>query len=124
VSTAAPPDPPTQPTQPDQPDQPTQPDQPLPAAADTGRPEVDALTVVVGVVALGVLIAALHHARIGMFVACGGLVLGALLRLILSPRNAGSLVVRRRRVDVVVLAGLALVLGIFAAITPFPHGQG
>lgn len=85
---------------------------------------VDPLAVVVGTVAVGVLVAALHHPRAGMFVACGGLALAAVLRLVLSPRDAGSLVVRRRRVDVIVLAGLALALGVFAAITPFPAGSG
>jgi hypothetical protein len=80
--------------------------------------------VVVGTVAVGVLVAALHHPRSGMFVACGGLALAAVLRLVLSPHRAGSLVVRRRRFDVIVLASLAIALGVLAAVTPFPAGSG
>jgi Protein of unknown function (DUF3017) len=85
---------------------------------------IDPLAFVVGCAAIGVLIAALHHPRTGMFVVCGALAAGGLLRLLLSPRNAGLLVVRKRRVDVVVLLGLALALGVLAAVTPFPAGQG
>ena len=85
---------------------------------------LDLLAIVVGIVVVGVLIAALHHPRTGMFVACAGLGLGAFLRLVLSPRNAGLLVVRKRRIDVVVLLGLAVGLGVLAAVTPFPAGQG
>jgi hypothetical protein len=84
----------------------------------------DPLAFVVATAAIGVLIAALHHPRTGMFVVCGALAAGGLLRLLLSPRNAGLLVVRKRRVDVVVLLGLALALGVLAAVTPFPAGQG
>jgi hypothetical protein len=88
------------------------------------RRRPDPLAPVVITVAVGVLIAALHHPRTGMYVACGGLAAGALLRLVLSPRNAGSLVVRKRRYDFVVLAGLAVALGVLAAVTPFPAGTG
>jgi len=84
----------------------------------------DPLSVVVATVGVGVVIAALHHPRTGMFIACAGLALGGLLRLVLSPRSAGLLVVRRRRMDVVILLGLALALGVLAAVTPFPAGQG
>jgi hypothetical protein len=101
--------------------------QPAPAGGApqrSPRRRLDPLAVVVVIVAAGVLIAALHHPRSGMFVVCGGLGFGAVLRLVLSPRNAGSLVVRKRRVDVVVLAGLAVALGVLAAVTPFPAGQG
>jgi hypothetical protein len=80
--------------------------------------------VVVATVAVGILVAALHHPRSGMWVVCAGLAVGALLRLVLSPRNAGSLVVRKRRMDVVVLASLAIALGVLAAVTPFPAGSG
>ena len=90
----------------------------------TPRRRLDPSALVALTVAIGVLIAALHHPRTGMFVACGGLGAGALLRLVLSPRHAGLLVVRKRRLDVVVLLGLALALGVLAAITPFPAGQG
>jgi hypothetical protein len=96
---------------------------PGPDRAAPGR-RPDPLALVAVTVAVGVLIGALHHPRTGMFVACAGLGVGALLRLVLSPRNAGSLVVRKRRLDVVVLLGLALALGVLAAVTPFPPGQG
>lgn len=101
--------------------------QPVPGGGATqraSRRRLDPLAPVVATVAVGVLIAALHHPRTGMFIGCGGLTLGAVLRLVLSPRHAGSLVVRKRRVDVVVLAGLALALGVLAAVTPFPAGTG
>jgi hypothetical protein len=93
-------------------------------SADVPRRRLDPLAAVVAVVAVGVLVAALHHARAGMYVAAGGLASGAALRLMLRERDAGLLVVRRRRIDVVVLAGLALALGVLAAVTPFPHGHG
>jgi hypothetical protein len=79
---------------------------------------------VAATVAIGVLVAALHHPQIGMYIAAGGLAAGAAMRLVLRERDAGLLVVRRRRVDVVVLGGLALALAVLAAVTPFPHGQG
>jgi Protein of unknown function (DUF3017) len=94
------------------------------SAGEAPRRRLDPLVVVVGVVVVGVLVAAFHHPQIGMYVAAGGLAAGAALRLTLRERDAGLLVVRRRRVDVVVLAGLALALGVIAAVTPFPHGQG
>jgi hypothetical protein len=46
------------------------------------------------------------------------------LRLVLRPRQAGSLVVRSRQVDVVILGGLAVAVGVMAAVTPFPSGSG
>jgi len=88
------------------------------------RRRPDALAPVVLVVAVGVAVAALHHPQIGMYVAAGGLAAGAVLRLVLRERDAGSLVVRIRRIDVVVLAGLAVALGVLAAVTPFPGGSG
>ena len=50
------------------------------------------------------------------------LALGAVLRLVLRPRQAGSLVVRSRQVDVLMLTGLAVAVGVMAAVTPFPSG--
>jgi len=88
----------------------------------TGR-RIDPLLPVALVVAVGIGIAALHHPRTGMWVAAGGLAGAALLRLVLRERAAGSLVVRIRRIDVVVLAGLAIALGVLAAVTPFPAGS-
>jgi Protein of unknown function (DUF3017) len=102
---------------------PVPPEPPVAPAQRTPRRRLDPSGPVVVTVAFGVLVAALHHPRTGMYVACGGLAAGAVLRLVLSERNAGSLVVRKRRVDFVVLAGLALALGVLAAVTPFPAGQ-
>jgi hypothetical protein len=101
--------------------------QPSPNRGAPKRPlrrRFDPLAPIVVTVAVGVAIAALHHPRTGMYVVCGALAFGALLRLVLSPRNAGSLVVRKRRVDFVILAGLAVALGVLAAVTPFPTGTG
>jgi hypothetical protein len=101
--------------------------QPAPAGGapqQAPRRRADPLAAVLVTVVVGVVIAAVHHPRTGLYVVCGGLALGALLRLVLSPRNAGGLVVRKRRVDFVILAGLAVALGVLAAVTPFPAGQG
>jgi hypothetical protein len=103
---------------------PKQPVQPTPAVPGKARRRPDPLAAVVLTVIVGVFIAAVHHPRTGMYVVTGGLGAAALLRLVLSPRNAGSLVVRGRQVDVVVLVGLAVALGIVTAVTPFPAGQG
>jgi hypothetical protein len=78
----------------------------------------------VAVVVVGLVVAALHQPQIGMWVVCAGLGSAALLRLLLRERDAGSLVVRIRRLDVAVLAGLAIALGVLAAVTPFPTGKG
>jgi hypothetical protein len=74
-------------------------------------------------VAVGLVFAGVHQPQIGMWIVCGAIATAAALRLFLRERDAGSLVVRIRRVDVVMLAGLAIALGVFAAITPFPTGQ-
>jgi hypothetical protein len=94
------------------------------AASKRVRRRPDALAAVVVIVAIGVLIAAVHHPQAGMYVAAGGLAAGALLRLLLRERDAGSLVVRIRRIDVVVLGGLAVAPAVLAAVTPFPNGSG
>lgn len=94
------------------------------SAGDAPRRRLDPLIAVIAVVTVGVLVAAFHRPQTGMYVAAAGLAAGAALRLMLPEREAGLLVVRRRRVDVVVLASLAFALGVLAAVTPFPHGQG
>jgi Protein of unknown function (DUF3017) len=87
------------------------------------RRRVDPLAVVTVAVAVGVVFAAVHHPRIGTWVACGGMTAAAVLRLVLSPRNAGSLVIRKRRIDVLVLSSLAIALGVLAVVTPFTGGH-
>jgi len=54
-----------------------------------------------------------------MYVVAGALALGAVLRLVLRPRAAGSLVVRSRRVDVGTLVVLAVAVASITAATPF-----
>lgn len=90
---------------------------------EPGR-RIDPLVGVTALAAVGIVVAALHHPQVGMWIVCAALAAGAVLRLVLRERDAGSLVVRVRRVDVVVLAGLAVALGVLAAVTPFPTGKG
>jgi hypothetical protein len=59
-----------------------------------------------------------------MYVVAGALGLGALLRLVLRPRAAASLVVRGRHFDVFVLAALAAAIAVLAAVTPLRGGAG
>lgn len=80
------------------------------------------LAVVLGVVA-GIALAALRHPQPGMFVVSAAFAVGAVLRLVLRPRAAGSLVVRSRQLDVLVLMTLAVAIGVIAAVTPFPAGR-
>lgn len=85
---------------------------------------VDPLLLVILGVAAGIIIAAVHRPEAGTWVVCGSLTVAALLRLVLLPRDAGLLVVRSRRVDVLTLAGLAAAVGVLAAVTPFPTSGG
>jgi uncharacterized protein with ACT and thioredoxin-like domain len=78
------------------------------------------LLAVLAGVAVGVGIAAARQPRVGMFVIAGSLAGGALCRLLLRQRSAGSLVVRNRQVDVAVLAALAAGIAVLAGVTPFP----
>jgi len=101
--------------------------EPEPAAAlsDLSRPvrrRPDPIIGVIAGVAIGVVIAAVHHPQPGMFVVATALMVGAVLRLVLRPRAAGSLVVRSKQVDVFVLVALAVAIGVIAAVTPFPGG--
>ena len=77
------------------------------------------------VVLLGVAIAltlvALDYFRRGSIVLAGSVLLAAFLRLLLPDREAGLLVVRSRRVDVVVLGVLGALLAVFAFWVPPPR---
>src|SRR5579862_3771417 len=88
------------------------------------RRRLDPLAAVLAVVAVGLVVAALHQPQIGVWIICAALAGGAVLRLFLRERDAGSLVVRFRRLDVLVMAGLAVALAVLAAVTPFPSGAG
>ncbi|GAC1326202.1 MAG: hypothetical protein NVSMB13_10690 [Mycobacteriales bacterium] len=56
--------------------------------------------------------------RRGLFVVAAAPLLGALLRLVLPPRQAGMLVVRSRGVDVALLAGLGLAVLVLTVVVP------
>ena len=85
------------------------------------RRRVDPMYGVIAGVAIGVALAATRHAEAGLYVVAGALAIGAVLRLVLRPRAAGSLVVRSRRVDVVTLVTLAVAVAAITAATPFRH---
>jgi len=56
--------------------------------------------------------------RRGLFVLACAPLLGALLRLVLPPRQAGMLVVRSRGVDVALLAGLGIAVLVLTVVVP------
>jgi hypothetical protein len=95
-----------------------------PASATSGPPPVrrrpDPMLFVVAGVIVGIVVVVLRRPQPGMLVIAGTLAVAAVLRLVLRPRAAGSLVVRSRQVDVVVLASLATAIGVLALVTPFP----
>jgi hypothetical protein len=88
------------------------------------RRRIDPLAGVTVLVAIGLVVAAFHEPQAGIWIVCAALAAGAVLRLVLRERDAGSLVVRARRLDVIIMAGLAIALGVLAAVTPFPGGKG
>jgi hypothetical protein len=71
-----------------------------------------AFVLVLAVVALSVLITALVSVRAGGYLLAAALGLAALLRAGLPEKYCLGLLVRSRRVDVVIDAGLALVLAV------------
>jgi hypothetical protein len=90
------------------------------AGPPPARRRPDPLLLVFAGVVAGVVLAVLRRPQPGMLVVSGTLAVAAVLRLLLRPRVAGSLVVRSRQVDVVVLAVLATAVGVLALVTPFP----
>ena len=88
-----------------------------PAAAHR---RIDPLLLVLAGVAAGIVVAVLRRPQPGMLVIAVTLAVAAVLRLVLRPRAAGSLVVRSRQVDVAVLAVLAAAVATLALVTPFP----
>ncbi len=85
----------------------------------TNRAANEAPAVAVVLVGLfGVVAAAQHHWRKGLYVVAAGLALGALLRLVLPTRRAGTLAVRTKPVDVVTLALLAAGVALLASAVP------
>lgn len=73
---------------------------------------------VVAVSAFGVVAAAQHHWRKGLYVVAGALLLGAVLRLVLPTRRVGSLAVRAKAFDVGVLLGLGVGVALLAGAVP------
>jgi len=98
-------------------------------AADAAEPppprrRLDPLLGVLLVVAAGVAIVTMHQLRVGLYVVAAGLGVAAAFRLFLRPGAAGSLVVRSRQADVVVLAALAVAIAVLAAVTPLSGSLG
>ena len=102
----------------------TGPDGPDPGADPGRRHRPDPRLAVVVVVAAGLAVLVLHQLRAGLYVIAAGLGGAAALRALLRPRAAGSLVVRSRHTDVVVLAALAVAVAVLAAVTPLSGGTG
>ena len=75
------------------------------------------LAVLIGV-AVGLLLVAVGHWRVGLVVVGLALVGGAVLRLLLPLRRTGFLAVRSRTIDVVLLGGTGLVLAVIALTIP------
>jgi hypothetical protein len=73
---------------------------------------------VVAVGLLGVVAAAQHHWRKGLYVVAAACLLGALLRLALPTRRIGALAVRGRAVDVVTLLVLGAAVAVLANTVP------
>jgi hypothetical protein len=73
---------------------------------------------VVAITGCGLALLALDSWRRGVGVVGLGLVVGAVLRLVLSEGNAGMLRVRSRLFDVVSLAGVGIALIVLAANIP------
>lgn len=66
----------------------------------------------------GVVAAAQHHWRKGLYVVAAALLLGAVLRLALPVRRVGSLAVRSKPVDVLTLLALGVGLALLAGSVP------
>ena len=76
------------------------------------------LLVVIVAVGLGLLLVAADRWRTGLVVMGLALVAAGLLRLLLPVRRIGFLAVRSRPVDVVLLAGVGVMLTVFALAIP------
>ena len=76
------------------------------------------LLVVLLAVGTGLLMVSIEHWRRGLIVVGMALVGGGLLRLLLPLRRVGFLAVRSRAVDVVLLAGVGVVLIAFVLAIP------
>jgi hypothetical protein len=85
------------------------------------RRRADPLAAVLATLSAGIGLVVAREVRLGLYVVAASLALGAVLRLALRPRMAGSLVVRARHLDVFVLAAAAVAMAVLASVTPFPR---
>ncbi|MVA76392.1 DUF3017 domain-containing protein [Auraticoccus sp. F435] len=72
------------------------------------------LAAALGVFVVGLVLVGLGWWRGGLWTCAGGLLLGALLRLVLPSRSAGLLRVRHRAVDVLLLGAGGLAVAVLA----------
>ena len=78
------------------------------------------IAVSLGVVLVGLMVVAMGHFRRGTVLLSFGVTLALFLRILLSQDDAGMLAVRSKRVDVVVLAVLAIATSLLALWVPPP----
>ena len=78
------------------------------------------ITLVLALVGLSLALIATDHFRRGSVLLAASVILAFFLRMMLPGREAGFLVVRSRRVDVIVLGILGIGLGIFSLWVPAP----
>ena len=78
------------------------------------------LLAVLLVVGVGLVVLTFDHWRTGIVIVGLALIGAAVLRLLLPVRRVGFLAVRRRPVDVVLLAGTGLALTVIVLTIPFP----
>lgn len=76
------------------------------------------LLVLLTAVGIGAGLAAFGHWRRAALMVAGALLLGAVLRLVLPRETAGLLTVRRRWIDVTVLAVLGVAIAVVTLVVP------
>lgn len=84
-----------------------------------GLRELPFLLVIAGV-GVGLVVVAFHHFKRGSIVIGAAVILGGVLRLALSERRAGLLVVRGRALDAATMIVLGVLIAVAAAIVPSP----
>ncbi|AQP45049.1 DUF3017 domain-containing protein [Tessaracoccus flavus] len=90
------------------------PDKPADSYPDNPWP----LLLVLAAVLVGVGYAGFGHWRRAALMIAGALALGAGLRAVLPPRLAGLLVVRRRWIDVAVMATFGVAIAVVSLVVP------
>lgn len=78
------------------------------------------MTLVLGLVGISLILVATNHFRRGSVLLAASVILATFLRLFLPGSDAGLMVQRSRRVDVITLAVLGIGLGIFSLWVPAP----